>query len=119
MAIRDWSLACAFLVVAAGGCATSRTQVYDTSFPGPRSHYTEAGTAREQVIAHLGNPTSVSRRPDGREVLHYGVTGTLSTTYLLLGEKERATAEDLDLVLRDGAVVSGSWHDSEGNKLHW
>lgn len=117
--IRGLRLACAVLVAGIGGCGTSSIQVYDTPFPGPGSQYTLAGTTREQAIAHLGSPTSVSTRSDGREDLHYRVTGTKRNTYLLIGEKEHATVEDVDLLLDNGIVISGSWRDSEGNTMHW
>ena len=121
MTMAKVKMVAAGVVVAAGigGCASSAVHVYDTPFPGPGSQYTLAGTTREQVIEHLGSPTTVSKRSDGREELHYRVTGTKRTTYLLMGEKEHATVDDISLLLDNGTVVSGSWRDGEGTTTHW
>jgi hypothetical protein len=115
------TVTCAVLVLGIGGCATQRTARYDSSFPGPGSQYTLAGTPKNEVLTHLGPPTSVTTGPAGQEVLHYRVTGTQQVKYLfgVPKDQERRTVEDVDLTLVNGTVIAGTWKDAEGHTNRW
>ncbi|HEX2974176.1 MAG TPA: hypothetical protein VHP11_17715 [Tepidisphaeraceae bacterium] len=107
------------LLLSIGGCVTSRV-VRNENFPGPASQYTLAGTPKQEVLSHLGPPSSVTIR-GATETLHYQITGTEEVKYLfgLPHDQQRPYRADVELVLLNGKVAEGHWKDVEGHAKRW
>jgi len=79
---------------------------------------TLVGTAKERILADFGSPDDDTFSTNGQEVLHYVLTGTITSEKWvpLFGTRvtERETTENLYVDLKGGVVVGGRWEQANG-----